>query len=154
MRACCGRRVPLREAGGGGPWFWLRGFVTAVFAPRAPVAHVGCRPGFWRGWRFFFYCRCCRLCHYRHIHRLRHRRRPGSFSPIAFAFRLRSVWLTAFRIQLFFNQLSTFNFQLFFNQSFIPFLRRFLPRLASDPFSTFPTIHSVDRPRAGFDHGR
>jgi hypothetical protein len=42
-------------------------------------------------------------------------------------------------------QLSAFNCQLFF---------RFLPRLAYHPFPTSLTIHSVDRPRASFDHGR
>ena len=68
---------------GEGTWFWFRGFVTAALAPRAPVADVGCRPGFGRGRRFFFRCRCSRLCRYRHIYRPRHCPRPGSFSPIA-----------------------------------------------------------------------
>ena len=104
---------------GEGTGFWLCGWGTAAFAPRAPVAHVGCRLELWRGRRFFFHlCRCrCRRCHYRHIHRPRHRRRPGSFSPIAHVLHpppLPSAsdlrWLTAFRFSSISFQLSTFSF--------------------------------------------
>ena len=144
---------------GEGTGFWLFGWVTAL----APVAHVGCRLGFRRGRRVLFHCRrwhrcrCRRCCHYRHIHLSRQRRYPGSFSPIAFAFRLRSVWLTAFRFQLSAFLQSAFNFQLSaFLQSVLHLLPQAvsaLPGLSSishlshDPFSR-PASRRF-RPRAG-----
>ena len=77
--AVLGRSRSERRVGEG-TWFWLCGLVKALLALLATRAHVGCRPGLWRGWYFLFHCRCCL---YRHIHRSRRRRRPGSFSPIA-----------------------------------------------------------------------
>ncbi len=77
---------------------------------------------------------------------------PRLFFPHSFCLPPQICAVNCFPLSAFLQ--STFNFQLFFNQSFIPFLRRFLPRLAYRPFPTSLTIHSVDRPRAGFDHGR
>ena len=112
---------------GEGTGFWLLGWVTAALAP---VADDVRRPELWMGRRFLFYCRRC----------------PGSFSPIAFPLAGR------FRVGGFLN----FSFQLStFLQSVLRSLPRALsPRLAYHPFPTSLTIHSVDRPRAGFDHGR